>query len=99
MTSLKSLETLQKQFLEVGADGFIFTRGYCKKTGRRNLIKIADENGIALEDDKITRYLTWGDSMKLSKTLQDKCPKLLTNASFQEVAEALEFVIKNYKKI
>ena len=99
MTNLKSLETLQKCFLKVGADGFIFTRGQCNKTGRKNLIKIANENEIQLEDDKITRYLTWGDSMKLSKTLQDKCPKLLTNASFQEVVDALEFVIKNYKKI
>lgn len=102
MTSLESLKKLQEVFLKVPPEQFIFTRyHYEGKYGKGgNLMYLADTNNIKLEEDKITNYLLFGSFLKVSSsTLQEKCPGLLINASYQEVSEALDFVIKNYKKI
>lgn len=95
---LKSLKALL-EILKGKEDQFTFVRYYEPKSNKGNLLWLANQANIELKDSKIVNYLLRGDHLPCTKTVFDKLPKLGFISSYNEVKEALEFIIKNYKKI
>lgn len=79
---------------------FTYTTRYDPKTDRGNIDYYREKFKINLLNCPIYNYLVYGTKIQgLTKTLEEKRPKLGLIASYDEVSEALAFVIKNYSKI